>query len=354
MFITPPLPIVNFIVSSLNNILKSELNLENGFANREEATVLDFATGTGTFLLEVVKCILSEIPPQTGKQEQYIKDHIFQNIYGFEYLMAPYAVAHLKLSGYLKEVCNFELGSIENEGLRLQIFLTNTLDKTEQEIQENFKAFLPAISKENKLANEIKNKPILVILGNPPYNAGSKNNNAHILGLIKDYKKDLFERAIIALNDDYVKFIKFAESNIEKSSKGLLGVVTNNGFLDNITFRGMRHHLLKTFDRIYIINLHGNSRKEKADDGSADENVFDIQTGIAISIFIKYQDITKKNDLARVYYKSIKGTRLQKYEFLNGNDISSINFEELPIKIPYYFFASKNNANEDAYNKGFL
>ncbi|UGQ16653.1 type ISP restriction/modification enzyme [Borrelia sp. RT5S] len=349
-----PHPIVNFIIDSLNNILKSELNLENGFANREEATVLDFATGTGTFLLEVVKCILSEIPPQTGKQEQYIKDHILQNIYGFECLMAPYAVAHLKLSQYLKEVYNFELGSVENEGLRLQIFLTNTLDLTAPAIQENFKAFLPAISKENKLANEIKNKPILVILGNPPYNAGSKNNNAHILGLMRDYKKDLGERAIIALNDDYVKFIRFAEHNIENSNKGLLGIVTNNGFLDNITFRGMRLHLLKTFDEVYIINLHGNSRKkEKADDGSVDENVFDIQTGIAISIFIKHQDVAKKNDLARVYYKSIKGTRLHKYEFLNGNDISSINFEELSIKPPYHFFAKKNNANGNIYNKGF-
>ncbi|WKC58543.1 type ISP restriction/modification enzyme [Borrelia sp. P9F1] len=348
-----PHPIVNFIVNSLNNVLKSDFNLRNGFANREEVTVLDFATGTGTFLLEVAKCILREVPPQSGKQEQYIKDHIFQNIYGFEYLMAPYAVAHLKLSQYLKEVHNFEPERIKSEGLRLKIFLTNTLDLTESAIQENFKAFLPAISEENKLANEIKDKPILVILGNPPYNAGSRNNNDHILGLMRDYKKDLGERTITALNDDYVKFIRFAEHNIEKSNKGLLGIVINNGFLDNITFRVMRLHLLKTFDEIYIINLHGNSRKrEKASDGSADENVFDIQTGVAISIFIKYQDITKKNDFARVYYKSVRGARLQKYEFLNKNNVFSIRFEELDTKTPYYFFVKKSYDNEIVYNKG--
>ncbi|UPA14311.1 type ISP restriction/modification enzyme [Borrelia turicatae] len=349
-----PHSVVNFIVNSLNKILKYNFDLKNGFANRKEVTVLDFAAGTGTFLLEVIKCILKEIPKQTGKQKDYINDHILKNIYGFEYLMAPYAVAHLKLCQYLKEICDFKF---ENEYLRPQIFLTNTLDITSISSQESFKMFFPAISAENKLVNEIKNKPILVILGNPPYNAGSKNNNAYILNLIKSYKtiknKPLNEKAIISLNDDYVKFIRFSEHKIESADEGLLGIITNNGFLDNIIFRGMRYHLLKTFDEIYITNLHGNLRKkEKTDDGSNDENIFDIQTGVAISIFIKYKDETKKNEFANVFYKSIKGKRLAKYEFLDTNDISSINFEQLKVNSPYYFFAKKNLDNENSYNKG--
>ncbi|AHH04267.1 Adenine-specific methyltransferase (plasmid) [Borrelia nietonii YOR] len=349
-----PHSVVNFIVSSLNKILKYNFGLENGFANREEVTVLDFATGTGTFLLEVIKCILKEIPKQTGKQKDYINDHILKNIYGFEYLMAPYAVAHLKLCQFLKKVCDFKFG---NEHLRPQIFLTNTLDVTLTSNQESFKAFFPAISEENKLVNEIKNKPILVILGNPPYNAESKNNNNYILNLIKSYKTmdntPLNEKNIVSLNDDYVKFIRFSEHKIENADEGLLGIITNNGYLDNITFRGMRYHLLKTFDEIYIFNLHGNLRKkEKTDDGSTDENIFDIQTGVAIAIFIKYKEKSKQNKLANVYYKSIKGSREEKYSFLDKNTIFSIDAEKLQCKPPNYLFIKKDLKIEDVYSKG--
>ncbi|AMR76233.1 type ISP restriction/modification enzyme [Borrelia hermsii] len=349
-----PHSVVNFIVSSLNKILKYNFGLENGFANREEVTVLDFATGTGTFLLEVIKCILKEIPKQTGKQKDYINDHILKNIYGFEYLMAPYAVAHLKLCQFLKKVCDFKFG---NEHLRPQIFLTNTLDVTLISNQESFKAFFPAISEENKLVNEIKNKPILVILGNPPYNAESKNNNNYILNLIKSYKTvdntPLNEKNIVSLNDDYVKFIRFSEHKIEIADEGLLGIITNNGYLDNITFRGMRYHLLKTFDEIYILNLHGNLRKkEKTDTGKVDENVFDIQTGVAIAIFIKYKEKSKQNKLANVYYKGIKGSREEKYSFLDKNTIFSIDAEKLKCKPPNYLFIKKDLKTEDVYSKG--
>nr|WKT13842.1 N-6 DNA methylase [Borrelia sp. BU AG58] len=350
-----PYYVVNFIVESLNNILKRKFKLENGFATREKVTVLDFAAGTGTFLLEVIKCILKEIPKESGKQQDYITTHILKNIYGFEYLMAPYAVAHLKLFQYLKEICSFKF---QNEDSRLKIFLTNTLDLTEPTSQGEFQAFFPAISAENKLVNEVKNKPILVILGNPPYSAKSKNNNDYILNLIKDYKtienKQLNENAITALNDDYVKFIRFAEHKIENANEGLLGIITNNGYLDNVTFRVMRYKLLKTFDEIYILNLHGNLRKkEKTIAGDMDENVFDIQTGVAISIFIKDKTRDKTNKLANVFYKSIKGTRTQKYAFLESNSIFSINdFEKLDVNSPYYFFVKKNLDNEVTYSKG--
>ncbi|WP_445435750.1 N-6 DNA methylase [Candidatus Borreliella tachyglossi] len=178
-----PQVIVKFIVESLHHILECNFGLKNGFANRQEVTVLDFATGT--FLLEVVKCILKEVPVESGKQKDYITNHILQNIYGFEYLMAPYVVAHLKLFEYLKEVCNFQF---ESEEMKLKIFLTNTLDLTVPTDQENLKAIFPTISEENKLVSKIKNSPILVILGNPPYNSESKNNNTHIMNLMRAYK----------------------------------------------------------------------------------------------------------------------------------------------------------------------
>ncbi|MBB6043715.1 N-6 DNA methylase, partial [Borreliella yangtzensis] len=297
---------VNFIVSSLNEILKKEFKLNHGLANKEKVTILDFATGTGTFLLEVIRTILKEIKKKSGRQEDYINFHILKNIYGFEYLMAPYAVAHLKLCQHLKEVCKVD--SNKNPGLK--VYLTNTLDLKEITDQKFFSfSFFKDIAKETKEANGVKRNPILVILGNPPYSAESKNNNEYILNLINDYKKienePINERNTKTLNDDYVKFIRFAENklednkegllNIKGSEEGLLGIITNNGYLDNITFRGMRYHLLKTFDEIYILNLHGNSRKkEKTEDGSVDENVFDIQTGVSIAIFTKYKEKEKK------------------------------------------------------------
>ncbi|WP_373588959.1 type ISP restriction/modification enzyme [Borreliella afzelii] len=349
-----PHSIVSFIVSSLHKVLKKEFKLNYGFANRDKVTVLDFATGTGTFLLEVIKTILNEIPIDSGKQEDYINLHILKNVYGFEYLMAPYAVSHLKLSQYLKEICSVDFN---NDNTKLQIFLTNTIDKTKLSDQKSFKAFFPAISEENELTNKVKEKQILVILGNPPYSSDSKNNNEYILNLVNDYKKienePINEKNLKPLNDDYTKFIRFAEHRIESSDEGLLGIITNNGYLDNITFRGMRYHLLSTFDDIYILNLHGSSRKkEKTDDGNIDENVFDIQTGVAIAIFIKYKDKSKKNKLATIYYSSIKGKREYKYKFLNKKNIFTVDFKKLEYSPPNYFFIKKDLKTKDIYDDG--
>ncbi|AHH11707.1 N-6 DNA methylase (plasmid) [Borrelia coriaceae] len=346
--------VVSFITRSLHETLKTKFNFERGLANRDKVTVLDFATGTGTFLLEVIKEILKEIKKESGKQEYYINTHILKNIYGFEYLMTPYAVTHLKLSQYLKEVFNVDFNNKDN---KLQVFLTNTLDITTIPDQKSFTGLFPAISEENELTNEVKRKPILVILGNPPYSSESKNNNEYILNLVKEYKQiknmPLNEKNHKPLNDDYVKFIRFAEHKFEKPEEGLIGIITNNGYLDNITFRGMRYHLLSTFDEIYILNLHGNLRKkEKTDDNKIDENIFDIQTGVAIAIFAKYKDELKKNQLAHIYYKSIRGKREEKYNFLDRNNIFSIDFEKLEYCPPNYFFIKKDSSNADIYSKG--
>ncbi|WP_024654257.1 type ISP restriction/modification enzyme [Borrelia persica] len=353
-----PHSVVSFITRSLNEVLKRKFGLNKGFAVRDKVTVLDFAVGTGTFLLEVIKTILKEIPKGSGKQEDYIKLHILKNLYGFEYLMAPYVISHLKLSEYLKEICNIDFNS---KNTKLQIFLTNTLDKkiiTDQKyLNPFFETLFSPISKENKLANEVKEKSILVILGNPPYSVVSKNKSDYISKLMEEYKqingKSIKEKSMASLNDDYVKFIRFSEDRFENNEEGVIGIITNNGYLDNVTFRGMRYHLLKTFDEIYIINLHGSSRKkEKTNTGETDENVFDIQTGVAISIFIKYKDVSKKNALANVYYNSIKGKREEKYEFLDKNTIFSSDIEKLEYKPPYYFFIKKNFKTENIYSKG--
>ncbi|BDU62560.1 DNA methyltransferase [Candidatus Borrelia fainii] len=344
-----PHAVVEFIVKSLHFILKTEFNLSTGFANKDKVSVLDFATGTGTFLLETIKCILKELN-NTSKEHFYIENHILKNLYGFEYLMTPYTVANLKISQYLKEVCNFNL---DNEN-KLKIVLTNTLDNTIKSQQQVIHGIFKAISKENELANEIKNKNILVILGNPPYSSKSKNNNEFIRHLLNDYKKidneTLNEKAITSLNDDYVKFIRYSEYKIETSNQGLLGFITNNAYLDNVTFRFMRWHLLKTFEKIYILNLNGNLRKKDRFDNETDENVFDIQTGVAIAIFIKTKQKTNPNELATVLYKSIKNTREYKYSYLELNDIDTIDFETLKPSPPYYFFVKKDFINESLYN----
>ncbi len=201
-----------------------------------------------------------------------------------------------------------------------------------------------------------ENNLMLVILGNPPYCVKSKNNNEYILNLIKAYRAiegNPLKDISTALNDDYVKFIRFAENKIENLDEGLLGIVSNNGYLDNVTFRGMRYHLLKTFDEIYILNLHGNKRKkEKTDDGQKDENVFDIMVGVAIAVFIKYKEKEKKKKLATIYYSSLKGKSEEKYNFLETNNIYTTKFEKIVYKEPYYFFTKKDFSNENFYNKG--
>jgi len=217
------------------------------------------------------------------------------------------------------------------------------------------------LSSESNSANKIKEHiPVMVVLGNPPYNSESKNNDKWILNLIQSYKREpnskekLAERNYKGLNDDYVKFIKLGEHFIEKNCSGIVAYITPHGFLDNVTFRGMRWNLLNTFDKIYTINLHGNARrKEKHPDGSVDENVFDIQQGVSINLFIKNNSKLPKT-LADVYYYDVYGTRDYKFNFLNNNNnIDTINWEKVNYEFPYYFFMPKDFSNQKEYEKGF-
>jgi predicted helicase len=309
-----PIQVVQFITKSIESILKDKFGKQNGFAD-SNVTLLDFASGTGTFLVSIFELILEHTKGNKGRTKKLIQEHILRNFYGFEYLVAPYAISHLKLAQLLKNE-GYDLSDKD----RIQIYLTDTLDNTEHRAI----SLMPHLTKEGKEANYIKTqKPILVITGNPPYNNKSRNNKDWIRSLIQSYKPA--DEKKLNLDDDYIKFIRFAHLKISENKSGIVGIITNNSFLNGITHRKMRNELLREFDEIYILNLHGNSwLGERAPDGSNDDNVFDIQQGVAISIFIKSND--NQTD-PKVYYYDLYGSRNHKYSFLNNNSVSNIDWE---------------------------
>ena len=326
VYYTPP-QVVNFIIRAINDILKQSFDMKNGLADYKKVTVLDFATGTGTFFLQVIKQIFIETP--RNKHNLIIAEHILKNIYGFEYLIAPYTIAHLKISQFLQDY-NYKLK--DNE--RINIFLTNTLEPIEAQTS----LFLPAITKEGKQAQAIKEKPILIITGNPPYSGISKNKGKWITNLINDYKfvdGKHFKEQKHWLNDDYVKFIRFAQHKIDNVEEGIVGIITNHSFMDNPTFSGMRQSLMKTFNQLYFIDLHGNSlKKEQTPDGKKDENVFDIKQGVAISIMIKKKGLKKG-----VFHTNFWGLRDEKYNQCLQTNIDDKNlFTQIKPQSPYYMF----------------
>ncbi len=321
VYYTPP-AVVNFIIRAIDSILANKLKIENGLSNRKKVTVLDFATGTGTFIVEIIKQIFENTPK--SKKNKIISEHILKNIFGFEYLIAPYTIAHLKLSQFLTENgYNFQKDE------RLNIFLTNTLEPIET--QSSF--LLPAMAKEGKQAQKIKEKPVLVITGNPPYSVKSKNKGKWIINKLSDYKpKD--EINIQPLSDDYIKFIRFAHDKMKNLDKGVIGIITNNSFLSGVTHRKMRNSLLNDFSEIYILNLHGHYLENENVTGI--RNVFDITVGVSISFFIKDK---LKNQDCKLFYKDLYGTREDKYKYLQNTEFADCGFEE----VNYLEFNSKFN-----------
>jgi N-6 DNA Methylase len=292
VYYTPP-PIVNFIVRAVDDTLKESFGISDGLADHKRVTVLDFACGTGTFLLEVFQRIFDNIGgPDSGSADLIVREHILQKVFGFEYLIAPYTIAHLKLSQYLKDQ-NHPLRNSE----RLKVFLTNSLEP----IEPQKTLLLPAVTAEVEAAQTVKEQAILVITGNPPYSGHSKNRGGWIRAQIAKYREGFPELSKPAqgkwLQDDYVKFIRFAQMKIEGGEfdfindrgdvqtirmegvkQGVVGIITNHSWLDNPTFKGMRKSLMGTFDQIYVLDLHGNAKKkEHAPDGGEDQNVFDIE-----------------------------------------------------------------------------
>ena len=317
--------------------------------------ILDPATGTGTFLAETIKQIYSKFKGQEGLWSSYVENDLIPRLNGFEVLMASYTMCHLKLEMLLQE--SGYKPKDENRQQRLRVFLTNSLEEAHQDSGTLFTSWL---SRESNEASKIKNEtPVMVVLGNPPYSGESANKGEWIMKLMEDYKKEpggvekLKEQNPKWINDDYMKFIRYGQYFIEKNGEGVLAYINPHGFLDNPTFRGVRWNLLKTFDKIYTIDLHGNAKKkEVCPDGSKDENVFDIMQGVSINIFIKTGKKRDK-DLAKVYHYDLFGIRELKYNFLDNNDINTIEWTELQPEEPNYFFVNKDFDLLGIYNKGF-
>ena len=274
-----PEPVVGYIVRSLHNLLKTEFEKRDGLAS-DGVTLLDPAAGTMTFVAQATRQAVVEFETKYGSfgRTDFIRSHILKNFYALELMMAPYAVGHLKMSFFFEEL-GYRLTNDE----RVRFYLANTLD--EEEPQQTQIPVLSALSEESRLAGVVKKQtPILLILGNPPYSGHSSNKGDWIRGLIEDYKqvdgKPLGEKNPKWLQNDYVKFLRFAQWKIEQAGRGVVGMITSHSYLDSPTFRGMRQSLMHTFDDIYILDLHGNARKqETCPDGSPDKNVFDIQEG---------------------------------------------------------------------------
>jgi len=343
-----PEPVVKYIVRSVHHLLKEKFDLRDGLAD-PRVTVLDPAAGTLTFPAEAIRLAVEEYVGKYGEggKKGFIRDQILKNYYAFELMMAPYAIGHMKIS-ILLESLGYKLQADD----RFQLYLTNTLEM--EEIDQIDIPGIHSLSEESQLAGKIKKEePILVIMGNPPYSGSSANRNEWTEELLKTdvdgaqsyYKVDgkpLGERNPKWLQDDYVKFLRFAQWKIQKAGKGIVAMITNHSYLDNPTFRGMRQSLMKTFDEIYILDLHGNSiKREKTPDGGRDDNVFDIRQGVAIALLIKSENIRKLS----VYQDDLYGLRDEKYEWLKNNDFTTNKYPEVQPKSPYYFFIQRSVDN---------
>lgn len=385
-----PEPVVSFIVRSVDAILKERFNLPLGLADNSKnpvtqqprVQILDPATGTGTFLYMVVNQIYQNLEEMgmAASWNQYVQENLLERLFGFELLMAPYAIAHLKLGLQLQD-----LGYQFTGKQRLGIYLTNTLDEALKKSEVLFGQFIAAEANE---ASAIKlETPIMVVIGNPPYSVSSQNTSkrrrvassnesyladiqytgkiwnrifktakkgqtitelAHIGELLERYKGRVRlegEKNIQPLDDDYIKFMRFAHYRIEQTGDGIFGFITNNSYINGLIHRGMREELLKTFDQIYIMDLHGNSLlKEISPNGSPDQNVFDIQQGVAIVITVKDMPSadSDKPKLAKVFYYNLWGSRKTKYEFLNSFDVDTVEWVELNPSQPNLFLSPKN------------
>lgn len=377
-----PVQVVRFIIEMVDKVLIDEFKINGGLSNNETVSIkvkcnpyqtkrkewkdekiidvprvaiLDPACGTGTFGAEIIKFIKDKY--FSGGNEIFYKEWLQQEnglmsrLIAFEIMMTSYVIAHLKIRRVLSET--LENQKLDKE-LPSNIFLTNTLATPKSRLESDGQYYLfdfsGAITNEAENADKWKaRRPIQVIIGNPPYLAASKNQyDISAYKFEVDGKTKLQEKNPKWLNDDYVKFIRFSEQHILKDGKGVLAFITNNGYLDNPTFRGMRASLLRTFDKIYIVNLHGNSmKKETAPDGSKDENVFDIMVGVSIIIGIK---TTTKEDFAKVYYSEVYGLREHKFEVLENK---AVTFKEIkPDNRMAVFIPQENEDIQNEYNNG--
>ena len=354
VYYTPP-QVISYIVRSVDHLLKTELNRPDGLAD-DNTLILDPATGTGGFLLAVLDHIREYVTTHygTGDWNQYVNAELVKRLFGFELLVAPYTIAHLKLGLFLQEQ-----GWQATE--RLGIYLTNTLEEPIE--REQRLPFADFISDEANAAVAVKrDKPVLLILGNPPYPQASANPSREgrkltfIGQLIEDYRQidgePLGDKNSKVLQADYVKFTRWAQWRIDKNGEGVIGYIVNNSFLDGPTFRGMRQSLLDSFNTIYLLNLHGSSRiTEVVPEAERDENVFDISQGVCILLCVKECGNPAST---KIYYADIWGPREEKYNILSETDVQSTEWCELQPTSPYYLFVPQATEQVAEYEAGWI
>ncbi|WP_330946113.1 type ISP restriction/modification enzyme [Thermomonas sp. LB-4] len=366
-----PEPVVGYIVRSIDAILRRDFGMPEGLAHAKKIKlkrpktqgkgeetyethrlqILDPATGTGTFLYAVIAKIREQFDGNAGAWPGYVAEHLLPRLFGFELLMAPYAVAHMKL-GLELEQSGYDFASDE----RLGVFLTNTLEEAHE--LTGLPLFTQWLAEESRAAASIKrDAPVMVVLGNPPYSGHSSNKGEWIEELMQDYKQspELKKPAQAKwLSDDYVKFIRFAQWRIEQTGHGVLGFVTNHGYLDNPTFMDMRRSLLREFDELYLLDLHGSSKKkETTPDGGKDENVFDIQQGVAIGIFVRRENTVRDAEhLAKVFHADAFGLRREKYSLLDRSDVCKTEWRAVRPAAPTYLFLAQDAGLLKEYESG--
>ena len=318
---------VSFIVRAVDDILQTDFDLPMGLADTN-VSILDPATGAGTFLVETVKQIYDKFSNKHDHWQEYVQEHLLLRLHGFEILTEPYEMACRNLTELLRQT-----GCMLADDQRFRVCQVNALQE-------------PFFSTDC-------DTPVMAVLGNPPYNVSTQNKNDWIDGLMADYKKGLNEKNIQPLSDDYIKFIRYGQHVVEKNGTGLLAYISNNSFIDGLIHRQMRKTLLEAFDKIYVFDLHGNTnRKEIAPDGGKDENVFDIRQGVSINLFIKTGQKTK-NVPATVLHSELYGKRTEKYDFLSNNSLRTVSWRELDIGDDNYFFVPKDFRLKVEYEKGF-
>ena len=377
-----PQPAVNFIVRAVDQVLQEEFGLADGLADTSKIEVeretneqgdhgkpikervevhkvriLDPAVGTGTFLVQVIKQIAPKVKEMASSAwSQYVENDLIPRLHGFELRMAPYAMCFAKIDMVLK---SFDYKPSKNPG-RLEVYLNNSLEEGTVEVKDL--GFAHWFSSEARGASAIKrDMPIMCVIGNPPYKAKTPAPKGWIGRMLQDYKMEpggmlkLKERNPRWINDLYMQFLRLSSYLVEKNQEGIIGLVTNNGYLDNVTFRGARWHLQTTFDKIWIVDLHGSAnKKETLSDGSPDENIFDIKQGVSIIIAVKTKSgKKKKNELATIMHADIQGSRKFKYDFLNTASISNSEFKPLVSMKPWYFMTKADYTFSDNYFDGF-
>ena len=355
-----PEPVVSYIVRSVDHILKTEFGLADGLADNSmievptadskgtrrvhKVQILDPACGTGTFLAQVIETIHDAVVAKhgAGMWPGYVHDHLLPRLHGFELLMAPYAIAHLKLGLRLKET-GYDIEQSE----RLRVYLTNSLEEAHEREHGQLTFFGNWLAEEADRASEVKRElPIMVILGNPPYSVSSQNKGGWITGLLEDYKRDLNERKL-NLDDDFIKFLRFAQWRIDETGHGVLAFITNNSYFDGITHRRMRQSLLASFGTLRLLNLHGSvMRRERCADGTEDTNVFDIRQGVGVALMSKSGTGASGPS---VLYASLQGSRSFKYGWLADHDTSSTPWDDLHPEPTHYFFVAKDFSHGEEY-----